>query len=285
MSGARDLIEAVRRWRDETGDTSALRAARIVLGLLLLDAAIRAERELQSGYFGDVFHWPILPEALVAPRALYAVLVGAQVLLAIVVLVGAHARAALLSSALLATYVLLCDRLQFHHNRWALICFAALLSLSPCDRSFRIGTSIGPSEGPLWAARLAQLQVSLIYVASAGSKLLDADWRGGRVLLERFRLYGEQAIDAGVPQRVVGWLSRADVASGLAKLAIATELLLAVGLWARRARFVALGCGIGFHLVIEVAARVEGFSWLMLSCYGLFFMPEIRALRARVARS
>ncbi len=268
--GSRWAIEAIRRWRDETGDTTALRAARAVLGVLLLDAALRAWRELSGGYFGDVFHWPILPETLVASRSVYGAIVAAEVVLAAMAALGLRARQALLGSALLGTYVLFCDRLQFHNNRWALACYSLLLSLTPCDRR-------DPREGPLWAARLAQLQVALIYVASGGSKLLDPDWRSGRVILERMVLYGYQAVAAGVPRALMDGLSQPGSAHALATLAIATELLLSVGLWPRRTRAFALWWGVCFHLTIEATSRVESFTWLTLAMYALFATPDVRA--------
>jgi Vitamin K-dependent gamma-carboxylase len=267
------VIEAIRRWRDEVGDTRALRGARVVLGLLLLGTALRAARELQHGYFGDVFHWAMLPEALVASRPVYTVLVFAEAALAAMVAVGLRARPALLASALIGTYVLLCDRVQFHNNRWALACYSALLALTPCDRR-------GPPAGPLWAARLAQVQVVLVYVASGGSKLLDPDWRSGRVIAERFALYGYQAVAAGVPRDVVDRLSSPASGRALATLAIATELLvLGVGVWPRRTRAFALWWGVWFHLTIEATSRVEGFTWLTLAMYALFVTPDVRARR------
>jgi hypothetical protein len=275
------VIELLRRWRDEVGDGYVLGAVRVVLGLLLFANALRALRELVAGgYFGDAFHWPFLPEALLPSRTAYAGIVVAQLLLAVLVVAGRGARAALLASALLGTYVLLCDRLQFHHNRWELFCEALLLSLAPCDRSFTIARAASRSRlGPMWAARLAAVQVSLVYVASGGSKLLDPDWRDGQVILERFRLYAEHALASGVPQRVVQWLSRPQMTSALAKAAIATELFLALGLWARHTRVLALWWGVWFHLTIEATSRVEGFTWLTLACYALFVTPDVRARR------
>jgi hypothetical protein len=273
------MRDALRRWRDEVGDTYALGLVRVVLGLLLFANALREARELEHGYFGDVFHWPVVPDALVPSRSVYTLVVIAQVLLAVLVVAGPRARLALLVGALLGGYVLLCDRLQFHNNRWALDLDAALLALAPCDRSFMLGPPAVTRVGPLWAARLAQLQVSLVYVASGGSKLLDPDWRGGQVLLERFRLYGEEALRAGVPSRLVQWMAQADVTSALAKLAIATELLLAVGLWSRRARVIALWWGVWFHLTIELTSRVEWFTWLTLAMYVLFVTPDVHARR------
>ena len=270
---------AIRRWRDELGDAYLLGAVRVALGVLLFANALRAARELQEGYFGDVFHWPLLPEELVPSRTTYTLLVVAQVLLAVLVVAGQWARRALMVSALSGMYVLACDRLQFHHNRWALFCFSLLVALSPCDRSFYVAGEVTTRVGPLWAARLAQLQMSIIYVASGGSKLLDPDWRGGLVLLERFHLNAGQALARGIPAWLVDAMQQTDVASALAKLAIGTELFLSFGLWGRRTRVFALWWGTCFHLVIEATSRVEGFTWLTLAIYTLFATPDVRARR------
>ncbi|MDP9035784.1 MAG: HTTM domain-containing protein [Myxococcota bacterium] len=272
------MLAAIRRWRDEVGDTYVLGEVRVVIGVLLVGNALRAARELQCGYFGDVFHWPMIPEGLVASRPSYTVLVVAQLLLGVLVMVGYRARFALLASAVAGAYVLLCDRVQFHHNRWALFCYALLLAFSPCDRAFFVAAdTLTTRVGPLWAARLAQLQLSMIYVASGGSKLLDPDWRHGRVILERFALYGYQAVERGIPQGLVDRFSQPEVTGVLAEVAIATELFLAVGLWGRTTRIFALWLGVWFHLVIEATSRVEAFTWLTLAIYGLFATPDVRA--------
>lgn len=272
------MLDAIRRWRDEIGDTYVLGAVRVALGVLLFASALRQARELQAGYFGDSFHWPILPEPLVPSRTIYAVVVAAQLVLSALVVAGHRARPALMASALLGVYVLLCDRLEFHHNRYALFCYSLLLSLSPCDRSLRIESALaGTRAGPLWAARLAQLQLSLIYVASGGSKLLDPDWRSGRVLLERFLLFGRPTLDGRIPSAWIEWATLPEAMGAIAKLAIATELLLSVGLWSRHLRVVALWWGVWFHVAIEATSRVEGFTWLTLAMYALFSTPDARA--------
>jgi hypothetical protein len=271
------MLDAIRRWRDEVGDAYALGLVRVILGVLLLASALRAASELRGGYFGDVFHWPILPEAFVPTKPVYAGLVVAEVLLAVLVVIGIEARFALLASALANGYVLLCDRLQFHHNRWALVCYSVLLAFAPCDRSFSLIDARAPRTAALYSARLAQLEVSLIYVASGGSKLLDPDWRSGKVVLERLLMSAQQAADGGVPHRIFEWLCDPGVAGALAKLAIMTELLLSVALWMDRTRVFALWWGVWFHLTIEATSRVESFTWLTLAVYILFATPDVRA--------
>lgn len=267
MSG---VTGALRRWRDEAGNTRALVAARVVLGGLLFLSAVRAGLELRTAYFGDVFHWPLIPEALVPSRDVYAGLVALEALLAAMVVAGLRPRLALFASAVLNVYVLLCDRLEFHHNRWALACDALLLALAPCDCT---------REAPLWAARLAQLQVVIVYASSGGSKLFDPDWRSGLVLGTRFALYAQNSIAAGVPPWLVAKSSEPRVAGVLAAAAIATELALTVFLWPRRTRAFALWWGVMFHLTIEATSRVESFTWLTLAMYALFARPEVHGRR------
>ncbi len=268
----------LRRWHAEVGDTYLLGVVRLAIGALLFWQALGAARNLEdNGYFGDFFHVPMLPETLVPARPVYIWLVAIQLLLAVLVAVGHRARPALFASAGLGLYVLFCDRLQFHHNRYALLCFAFLLAFAPCDRALTITGTTSSRSGPLWAQRLMQVQVSLIYLASGGSKLFDDDWRNGLVIGDRFARYGYQALERGIPPSVVALFSQPGSTSALAKLAIATELFLAVGLWMRRTRVFALWWGVMFHLTIEVTSKVELFTWLTLTTYVLFATPDEHA--------
>ncbi len=264
-------------WQREVGETHALGVTRLAFGLLLFAQSLGAAETLaKQGYFGDSFHLPFLPEAWVASRALYTGIVATELLAAALVTVGYLARPALVVCASLGLYTILCDRLQYHHNRYALLCYAALLALTPCDHALSLGPERG-RRGELWGMRLAALQVSIIYLASGGSKLLDDDWRGGLVLGDRFVRYGGMAIAKGVPEALVELSTRPWVASALAKAAIATELALAFALWGRRTRIVALYWGLLFHLTIQVTSNVELFTWTTLASYGLFVTPDTHA--------
>jgi hypothetical protein len=271
-----------RNWAATLGDAYVLGFARALVGIFLFWQALKSAQELSAfGYFGDVFHLPFIPEALVPSRAVYVLVVGARLVLAALVVVGHRPRASLVVSGLLVLYVILCDRLEYHHNRYALACYAVLLGLAPCDRSFSLAATStfvhAPRIAPMWAARLAQIQVSIVYVASGGAKLFDPDWREGLVLYARLARYGHHAVEMGVPAGLVAFLSRADTSSALAKLAIATELFLAVGLWLETTRVPALWWGVWFHLVIEVTSQVELFTWVTLTMYTLFATPDVGA--------
>ncbi len=274
------------RWQTETGDVHVLALARVALGVLLFWQCLDVARELaRDGYFGDGFHMPFLPEVLVPSNSVYKATLAARLVLGALVAIGYFARPALLGSAVLGGWALLCDRVHFHHNRYALLCFAFLLAFSPCDRALAIISSSPNVErariGALWAQRLAGLQLSIIYLASGGSKLLDADWRGGLVIGDRFARFGHQALERGVPARLVETLSQPLATSALAKLAIATELFLALGLWSKKTRVFALWLGLMFHLTIEVTSNVELFTLLSLTIYILFATPDFRARKLR----
>jgi hypothetical protein len=182
------------------------------------------------------------------------------------VTIGRAARPALLASALVGIFLLSCDRLRYHNNRYALFLFAFILAFAPCDRAFvfRGGTPSLAREGPLWAQRLAQLQLAVIYVASGGSKLLDPDWRQGRVIGDRLVRSTALAVSQGVPVELMRFLSDPTVASVLSKLAILTGSPFLRSLRAADAVLCSL-VGVMFHVTIELSSKVELFGWLTLS--------------------
>ncbi|HMJ51682.1 MAG TPA: HTTM domain-containing protein [Polyangiaceae bacterium] len=274
------MMSLLRRWQIEEDDTYVLSLVRAILGVLLLLSGLR-ELSIHRGdtSFDDVFHIAIIPEALLPGPAVFSALLVAQIVFALLVVVGRWARPSLLATAVVGLYLLSCDRLGYHNNRYALLLFALLLAFSPCDRAFvwrRPAATAAERKGPLWAARLAQLQMSIIYLASGGSKLLDSDWREGRVIGDRLARATSLAVAKGVPAELMEVLAHPTLASALAKLAIVTELFLAVGLFLPRTRTFALWWGVMFHLTIEVTSQVELFTWLSLAVYALFAVPTLR---------
>ncbi len=274
------MMSLLRRWQTETGDAYVVSLVRVILGILLLVSAVRELVELfQAPYRGDVFHLPLVPEAIVPSRAAFLALVIVECALAALVIVGWLARPALLASAISGIYLLLCDRLAYHNNRYALLLFAWLIAFAPCDRAFvwrGRGAADSDRIGPLWAQRLAQVQLSIIYLASGCSKLLDPDWRGGLVVGDRLVRSTALAIDRGVPPAIMELLARPAFASGVSKLAIATELFLAVALFLPSTRSFALWWGVMFHVTIELTSKVELFGWLSIAIYALFARPALR---------
>jgi hypothetical protein len=263
-------------WLSEERNAHVLGLLRVAFATLLLLLTLKLTGKLLHGpYFGDVFHIPLLPESFVPTRQGYLVLLACQGLLCVLSLLGVFARPALMTAALCGLYGLFCDRLQYHNNRYELLLLTLLLSLSPCDRSFLLFGSAQPGTAPRWAARMVGAQISIVYLASSLGKLADADWRSGSVLLGRFAS-GQPIAERYLPAGWAGLLAAPWFAHAASVAAISSELFLALGLWFPATRALCLWLGVMFHGGIELAARVELFSYTMLSGYLVFVTPELR---------
>lgn len=252
---------------------------RVLLGLFLLIGSLGALREaLENGYFADFFHIPLLPEWAVPSRNVYLGLLAGRCVGACLAMLGVGSRFGLLSAASIGLYLQCCDRLHYHNNRYVLELLAFLLAFTHCDRSFRLLGTNQAARGPYWAAWLMKVQISLVYATSALSKLVDADWRGGQVLHVRYVHVLDVAAARGhdLPSFVQSALGSPLLAEISSKSAIAGELFLAIGLWLPATRAYALWLGVFLHFGIQVAARVEIFSYLMGASYLLFAVPELR---------
>ena len=278
MPFAEAVAARLRALRDQTGDTFLLSVTRVGFGLLLLNEAwLATDQFRRAGYFGGYFHQPFLPEALVPSAGIYQLVLAAQFAAAFLVVVGRGARPALLLAAGLLLYAMLCDRLWFHHYRHTMAAFATLLAFAPCDRHFVLGRAANAAVGPLWAQNAIKAQVSVMYLASGGSKLFDPDWRGGRMMLGMVRGFAPVMRQNHVPDAVLAVLQTPLGGSLLAKGAIGTELALAFLLWWPRTRKAAIWMGLVFHLLISQLTPVRLFTIEMLLVYLLFATPDAGA--------
>jgi hypothetical protein len=279
---AEAVLRSLRRLLGETGDTFVLSIVRIGFGLLLVNEAWLATQQFRgAGYFGGYFHQPYLPEALVPSEGLYEAVLAVQWVAAALVVAGRAARPALLVAAGLLVYVMLCDRLWFHHYRHTMAAFSTLLAFAPCDRHFVLGRAATPGPGPLWAANAVKAQVSVMYLASGGSKVFDPEWRGGQMMQQMIHGASRMMLDRGAPPGLVAWMQTPLGGSLLAKGAITTELALAALLWWPRTRKLAMWVGVLFHLSISQLTPVRLFTIEMLLVYLLFATPDAEARTVR----
>jgi len=278
------------RLLDAEREPTVLGVMRMGIGALVVVQSVERLWDVyRSGYFGDVFHMPILPEPWVPSAAMYVALQLVAVAGGLAAVLGPWGREGLLTASSLGLYLLLANRLDYHNNRFALFLVGFLLAFAPCDRSFfllgRPRASSGPA--PFFAIHLIRLQVVAIYLSSSLGKLLDPDWRGGQTMGLRFA----EGLDAATAQGIElpAWFTALAgspaVASAASKAAILTEIFLAVGLLAPKTRAVALYVGVLFHLGIELSARVELFSYVMGVAYVAFVVPETRERVLEVDRS
>ena len=120
----------------EPRDAYLLGLLRVAVSCLLLLFTLKLARQLAHvGYFGDVFHLPLLPEAWVPERAVYTLMLTLAAVGCVLSGLGIGAKPALLGAGLLHFYGFFSDRLQYHNNRYALLLLVFLVALSPCDRS------------------------------------------------------------------------------------------------------------------------------------------------------
>jgi hypothetical protein len=222
---------------------------------------------------GDAFYWGVFA-IFTSDRALligWAVLLASSVALAI----GWHSRL-----AALAVWVLI---LSFQHrDQWvwnsgdvAVRIEALVLALSPCgaalsvDQARSAGTFWSARECPQWPVRLMQLQMSLIYLASALSKINGGAWPQGTAVSYALRL---QDLALVSPPR---WVTDSALLMNAATWGTLTvELSLAFLVWNHRLRPWVLAAGVVMHTIIMISIAVGFFTVAMFVLYLAFVPPE-----------
>jgi hypothetical protein len=127
------------------------------------------------------------------------------------------------------------------------------------------GTPRAAGEDPVasWAVRLILLELAIVYLWAAISKL-DARWLDGSTL--RAAMLSSDTVHDLI-DRVVGFRAAS-------VMMIVAELVLAATIWNRRLWFVALPLGVAMHVGIAFTDLEIGlFSWLVVALY-LLVIPD-----------
>jgi hypothetical protein len=135
-------------------------------------------------------------------------------------------------------------------------------------------------ERPVWALRLIQVQLSLIYLFTVWGKVRGTRWNDGTAVSYSLRI-GEL-----VRLELPAWLTTSVAVSNVATYtALAIEFAMAVFVWNRRARPWVLTAGVLLHLFIEVTLRVGFFSLTMFLYYLAWLDPQkVRSWLLALAR-
>ena len=137
------------------------------------------------------------------------------------------------------TYDLFLSTTHLHNNRAYLLIVLAALAVTPCGRELSVdawwrrrrGLPPLPTMSPAWPLWLLRFEAATVYGASGLSKLLDRDWFGGEVTWHRV-VPSATRIEASVlPDWAIDVLADRSFHTVAAKLIIATELFIALGLW------------------------------------------------------
>ena len=138
------------------------------------------------------------------------------------------------------------------------------------DRLIRVWRGREQSEVPLrrlWAQRMIQIELSLVYLTTFCWKLKGAPWIEGSALFYVFHLFELQRFP------LPDWLLQ----PGILKLgtwsAMVLEFSLGTLIWVKRMRYKILAAGLLFHLSLEYSLNIPMFQWDMLSAYLLFVDP------------
>ena len=127
---------------------------------------------------------------------------------------------------------------------------------------------------PVWPLRLAQIQITLVYLSSAWEKLRGDEWLDGLAIYYVTRLddlFGRFPLpsiffESLFVMKLTTWT------------VLAIECFLPIGLWLKETRRIALVLGISLHLVIDYSMNLFLFHWLMIA--GLLLFSKGNAWRA-----
>jgi hypothetical protein len=140
----------------------------------------------------------------------------------------------------------------------------AALSVDRLLRVWRGREQSGVPAHRLWAQRMIQIELSLVYFATFCWKLKGTAWMEGSALFYIFHLFELRRFP--LPDLLLQ--------PGILKLgtwsAMVLEFSLGTLIWVRRIRYKVLAAGLLFHLSLEYSLNVPMFQWDVLSAYLLF---------------
>ena len=262
----------------------ALAVLRVPVGLVtLLHLRPFLERARDGHIYRDTFHEPYAAWYPELPRSLYLALLVTAAVAAIAMTLGLLTRVATIVTFAAVTYNVFVSTTHMHSNRAYLVIVLAALAVAPCGREFSCDAWIRRRRGlppldpdaPGWPLWLLRFEASVVYGASAVSKLVDPDWFGGRVAWQRM-LRQQTDIEAALPQWLVDVLTDRTFNAYAAKVVVLTELFIAIGFWSRRTRYAAVWLAVVFHVAIELSASVQVFSYLAIAALLIWAVPSTR---------
>jgi hypothetical protein len=282
-------VETWRRFWFQPQPAYTLGLVRIAFGVVAIGWTISLLPDLSSLFGphgivarqpGGAFYWGVFA----IWNSDRAVLIGWVVLLvaSIVLTIGWHSRL-----AALAVFVLI---LSFQHrDPWVwnsgdvvVRIEALVLALSPCgaglslDQRRGTGKFRSAEDRARWPVRLLQVQLSLIYFASALAKINGNAWPHGTAVSYALRL--QDLVLLSTPH----WFTNSALLMNAASwCTIALEVALAILVWNRRLRPWVMAGGVVMHTVIMATIAVGFFTLAMFVLYLAFVPPEVLS-RGRV---
>jgi hypothetical protein len=281
----RRVTSRIDRALEQRGSVRAVAVLRIAIGpITLIHLRPFLRQALAGESYTDHFWvpffrwWPELPD-----RVWFAMLwVGAAA--AVLMTVGLCTRVASATAFAVVAINLLLSQTHFHHNTVFLAIVLFGVTLLPSGRVLsldawlrrRRGRPMLPDVVPLWPLWLLRGQISLVYLASGTSKLVDPDWVGGLVLWDRM-VRNQHVLDpTPLPAWSIDILTSRWLFFILGPVIVGTELFIGLGLWFARTRLAAIWMAILFHIAIEISAHVQVFSYAGIAALAIWVTPATR---------
>lgn len=207
----------------------------------------------------------------------HALLTGWILLLvsSVAVMIGWHSRLATLAVFVLILSFEHRDMWVFNSGDLAVRIEALFLAISPCGAALSLdqvrstGKFWSAQQRPQWPVRLMQIQLSLIYLASAQAKLNGNAWPQGTAVSYALRM----------PDMVLLPMPHWFTTSALLMNAVtwgtlAVELSVGILVWNRRLRPWVLAAGVVMHTMIMITLAVGFFALAVFVLYLAFIPPE-----------
>ncbi len=218
------------------------------------------------------------------PDAVYVGLLWLAAVAAVAMSLGLLTRLATATTFVIVVYNLFLSTTHFHNNRAYLVIVLGVLAVAPCGRELSLDAWIRRRRGrpaldlsaPAWPLWLLRFECAAIYGASGLSKLLDPDWFGGTVTWQRVVRVRDELEASPLPEWALSVLTDRSFHTGAAKVIVLTELFIAVGLWWRGSRYLAVWVAVAFHVAIEISASVQVFSFLGIAVLVIWAVPSTR---------
>ncbi len=277
----RRLADATDRLIDEIVDYRAVVLLRVAAGpLVLIHLGPFLAASLHGETYRDRFHIPVVGWYPELPETVYMGAMWVAAVAAISTAAGLFTRAATITTASFLVYNLFVTETHYHHNRAFLVVLLVGLALMPVGERISLDAalgrirSLGPGMGPRWPLTLLRFQMAVVYAASGISKLLDPDWINGVVLRLRVASQADAAAARGIPVGVLDVATSPSFQWWFAKVVVATEIFIGLGLLFRRTRWAAVWLAIAFHVAIELSAEVEVFSYAGIAALVIWVTPR-----------
>jgi uncharacterized membrane protein YphA (DoxX/SURF4 family) len=285
---AADVRGLIAAFDDLLGRAVSMRSLallRVLAGPVVL---VHLEPFLSDSWDGriyrDAFYEPYAAWYPEVPDAVYIGLLWLAAVAAVAMSLGLLTRLATATTFVIVVYNLFLSTTHFHNNRAYLVIVLGVLAVAPCGRELSLDAWIRRRRGrpaldlsaPAWPLWLLRFECSAIYGASGLSKLLDPDWFGGTVTWQRVVRVRDELEGWPLPEWGLSVLTDRSFHTGAAKVIVLTELFIAVSLWWRGSRYLAVWVAVAFHVAIEISASVQVFSLLGIAVLVIWAVPSTR---------